>query len=101
MRATAIVRDGLLAACGSLKAAAITMGMDQGQLTRELQSGAFKFERLDRLSGAEIAVVVEYLHDAYAPMTDPRSFVLQALEAIEAEVATIRKFIEQLPCGGR
>jgi len=43
-----IVKDALLRHYGSFKAAAISMGnMDQGQLTRDLDSGKFKFERLE------------------------------------------------------
>jgi hypothetical protein len=42
-----VVKDVLVQHFGSLKAAAISFAMDQGQLTRELQSGDFKFRRLD------------------------------------------------------
>lgn len=42
-----IVKQALIDHYGSLKAAAITLRMDLGQLSRELQTGDFKFKRLD------------------------------------------------------
>jgi hypothetical protein len=70
---TQLVREGLLRACGSLKAAAITMRIDQGQLSRELVSGAFKFERLMSLSLSEQAVVFDYLQREIAPLSTPKA----------------------------
>lgn len=67
------VRDGLIRACGSLKAAAITMQMDQGQLTRDLQTGAFKIERLTRLSPTERAIVIDTLHQDTTPLSTPKA----------------------------
>lgn len=43
----AIVKDALIDHYGSLKAAAITLRMDLGQLSRELQTGDFKIKKLD------------------------------------------------------
>lgn len=44
---TSVVADVLKDHFGSLKAAAITFQMDAAQLTRELQTGDFKFRRLE------------------------------------------------------
>jgi len=70
---TEIVKDALIRHYGSLKSAAITLGMDQGQLTRELQSGDFKFKKLD-LDPAAKAFVADALSEAYRH-TDPRARV--------------------------
>lgn len=93
---TGLVRDGLIRACGSLKAAAITMGIDQGQLTRDLQSGAFKFERLDRLADSEKAIVIERLHDEFASLLNPKAQMLRALDEIEARARAVRQFLEHV-----
>ena len=91
-----VVRDGLIRACGSLKAAALTMGIDQGQLTRDLQSGKFNFDRLDRLSADEKAVVISCLADEYRPLTSPviraRALVRQAVRVL----AEIEQFIDYI-----
>lgn len=93
---TNTVRDGLIRAFGSLKSAAITMDIDQGQLTRELQNGAFKFERLERLSASEKAIVIGLLHEVYGPLAssplaqarrlirDGRALLDQLDQAVEA-----------------
>src|SRR5215216_4816083 len=61
---TEAIRDGLIEACGSLKAAAITMEMDASQLSRDLPSGAFQLKRLEKLSAQEKAIVVKRLSQA-------------------------------------
>lgn len=53
----AIVKDVLIRHFGSLKAAAITFGMDQGQLSRELDTGDFKLlKRLDGHDDLKLAI---------------------------------------------
>lgn len=69
---TAVVKDALQRHYGSLKAAAISLGIDPGQLTRELTSGAFKFERLERADAEAQAFVVRCLHEAFAD-ADPKA----------------------------
>ncbi len=68
-----LVRLGLVKACGSLKSAAIDMDIDQGQLTRELESGKFKFERLERLQPIQQAMVFAVIHAECVPMATPLS----------------------------
>lgn len=72
---TAVVKDALLRHYGSLKAAAITMGeMDQGQLTRELDTGKLNLARLELLDDAGKAEVAKRLHDAFiASLEDPHA----------------------------
>jgi len=53
---TAVVRDVLIRHYGSLKAAALTFEMDLGQLSRELQTGDFKFRRLDDHADVKVAI---------------------------------------------
>lgn len=69
----AVVREGLIRACGSLKAAAVTMEIDQSQLTRDLYTGKFNLERLGKLSVTERAVVIETMHAEVAPLSTPKA----------------------------
>lgn len=68
-----VVREGLIRACGSLKAAALVMEIDQSQLTRDLHTGKFNLERLGKLSVTERAVVIETLHHDAAPLSSPKA----------------------------
>lgn len=68
-----IVKDALLRHYGSFKAAAYEMGeMDQGQLCRDLDTGKFKFERLELCDLAAKASVVRALAEAFGNV-DPRA----------------------------
>jgi hypothetical protein len=68
-----VVKDALLRHYGSFKAAAISMGdMDQGQLTRDLDSGKFKFERLELCDLEAKASVCRALAEAFGN-TDPKA----------------------------
>lgn len=70
---TMIVKDALLRHYGSFKAAAIAMGdYDQSQLTRDLDSGKFKFERLELCDLLAKAAVAKALHDHFGN-TDPKA----------------------------
>jgi hypothetical protein len=92
---TAVVKDALIRGCGSLKAAAITMGMDQGQLSRDLQSGALKLDRLDRLDVATKGVIVAALHDAYAPLApSPQARVREAVRDIRRKCDEVEQYLE-------
>lgn len=74
---TAVVKEALLRHYGSLKAAAISLRMDQGQLTRELQSGDFKFGKLERDQEAK-AFVADALYEAFGQDT-PKTRVLRLI----------------------
>jgi hypothetical protein len=56
MGLSAVVKDVLIRHYGSLKAAALTFEMDLGQLSRELQTGDFKFKRLDAHGDVKVAI---------------------------------------------
>jgi hypothetical protein len=74
---TTVVKDALIRHYGSLKAAAISLRMDQGQLSRELDSGDFKFKRLDGDSDAK-AFIACALHEAYGRV-DPKARALRLI----------------------
>jgi hypothetical protein len=75
IRMTAVVKDALLRHYGSFKAAAITMGeMDQGQLARDLDSGKFKFERLELCDAVAKGFIAAALYEAFGHV-DPKERV--------------------------
>lgn len=74
---TAVVKDALIRHYGSLKAAAITMRIDQGQLTRDLQNGDFKLKKLDGDDEAK-AFVATALHEAFGS-ADPKARVMRLI----------------------
>lgn len=69
---TAVVKDALIRHYGSLKAAAISLEMDQGQLTRELQTGDFKLLR--RLEGNDDVkmLIARAMYEAFGD-DDPKA----------------------------
>jgi hypothetical protein len=72
---TAVVKDALLRHYGSFKCAAISMGnMDEGQLSRELDSGKFKFERLELCDDDAKAFICRALAEAFGH-SDPKARV--------------------------
>jgi hypothetical protein len=86
---TIIVKDALLRHYGSFKAAAYYMGqMDQGQLCRDLDSGKFKFERLELCDLAAKAAVVRALAEAFGN-SDPKA-------RRRAAIRNLRRAVEEL-----
>jgi hypothetical protein len=76
---TAVVKDALLRHYGSFKAAAISMGeMDQGQLTRDLDTGKFKLERLELCDDQAKAFISAALYEAFGN-ADPKARVLRLI----------------------
>lgn len=73
----AVIKDAMGRHYGSLKAAAITLGYDPSQLTRDLDRGDFKLQRLDRDEEAR-AFVACALHDAFGN-PDPKAKVQRLL----------------------
>jgi len=69
-----VVKDALQRHYGTLKGAALSMKprMDPSQLSRELESGDFKLEKLDRLDDIGKAFVSKALHDAFGD-PDPKA----------------------------
>lgn len=92
--AIAVVKETLIRHYGSLKAAALTLGMDQGQLSRELESGDFKFKRLDHDPDAA-AIVATALHAALgAHLHDPKARVRQIVRELRAKLDEVEQYLE-------
>lgn len=91
---TAVVRDALQVHYGKLDVAAREMGgMDPGQLTRELQTGKFKFERLQLLDDAGKAAVANALQAAFGRPADPRTIVRHELREIRQRIDRVEALI--------
>ena len=74
IRLTDVVKGALEQHYGSLKCAALSMKphMDLGQLSRELKTGDFKLEKLERLDVDGRAHIARALHEALGN-TDPKA----------------------------
>lgn len=80
-----VIKDALLRHYGTLKCAAITLKIDQGQLTRELQTGDFKIRQLDKDPEAK-AFVSDALHEAFGtcdPLAIARRMLREARQRID------------------
>jgi hypothetical protein len=63
---SAVVKDALIRHFGKLEAAAITMGnYDPSQLSRDLSTGKFKFERLELCDAEAQAFIAAALFEAF------------------------------------
>jgi len=90
---TMIVKDALLRHYGSFKAAAYHMGqMDQGQLTRDLDSGKFKFERLELCDLAAKAAVCRALAEHFGH-TDPKARIQRLLRELRRAVEEVAEAV--------
>ncbi len=90
---TMIVKDALLRHYGSFKAAAYYMGeMDQGQLTRDLDSGKFKFERLELCDLAAKAAVCKALNEHFGN-TDPKARLRRLIRAVRHAVDELEEAV--------
>jgi hypothetical protein len=67
----AVVKDVLIRHFGSLKAAAISMEMDQGQLSRDLQTGDFKFKKLEGFDAVKM-LIARAMYQAFGE-DDPKA----------------------------
>lgn len=81
---TAVVKHALLRHYGALKCAAISLRMDEGQLSRELSSGDFKINKLDRDEDAR-AFVANALHEAFG-QTDPKATARRKLREARSAI---------------
>ena len=87
----AVVKDALQRHYGSLKAAAITLHYDPSQLTRDLDQGQFKIQRLDRDEEAR-AFVVTALHEAFGD-ADPKAQMRRALREARSRIDEVMEHI--------
>lgn len=82
----AVVKDALLRRYGSLKAAAIELTIDQGQLTRNLEAGTFRLGRLDALDEAAKALIGNALAAAFGRPHDPIAIARQLLHEAKQRI---------------
>lgn len=91
---TAVVKEALIRHHGSLKAAAIMMQIDPGQLTRDLQTGDFKLKKLDGDLEAIVAIA-HALYDAFGQLDSPAARVRRVLREIHERLAEVEQYVEQ------
>lgn len=89
-----VVRDALVRHFGSLKAAAIEMEMDQGQLTRELETGKLNVARLAKCGAIFMLKFGELMVEHAQPLASPKVRGFQMLSEIEKKCAEIRQLLE-------
>lgn len=82
---TGVVKDAMQRHYGSLKAAAISLRMDEGQLSRELKSGDFKLEKLERADDDAKAYIAKALHDACGEC-DPKARARRLIRDVRARL---------------
>lgn len=91
-----VVKAALQQHYGSMKAAALSMAIDQGQLTRELDSGAFKFWRLDKLEDEGRAAVARALFEAYGLDDNPRAKLKRLIHEQRARLDEIEALVPEV-----
>ena len=89
----AVIKEALVRHYGSLKAAAITLTYDASQLTRDLDRGDFKLQRLDRDEEAR-AFVITALHEAFGN-GDPKARVQRLIRDIRAKTDELAEAVNQ------
>ena len=83
---SAVIKDALDRHYGSLKAAAFAMGeYDPSQLTRDLDTGKFKQERLELCDGDAQAAIARALHAEFGN-ADPKARVLRLIRRIRRDL---------------
>lgn len=94
VRTTEVVKEALMRHYGSLKCAALSMKppMDEGQMSRELGSGKFRLETLDRLDEEGRAFVAETLHKALGD-PDPKARAQRLIRDVRARLDELAEVI--------
>ncbi len=93
---SAVVRDALVRHFGSLKAAAIEMDMDQGQLTRELDTGKLNLARLAKCGAAFLLRFGSLMVEHAQPLSTPRARAKELIkqrQRIDAEFESLLEYI--------
>lgn len=92
---TVILKDALIRHYGSLKAAAISMGeYDESQLTRDLASGKFRFERLEHCDESARAFIASAFADAYGHLEDPAARVRRSIRDARRALDEVEQHLE-------
>ena len=92
VRVTVVVKDAMQRHYGSLKAAAISLSMDEGQLSRELGNGDFKFEKLERADDEAKAFIAAALHEALGD-PDPKAQARRLIREARARLDELAEAI--------
>jgi hypothetical protein len=94
---TSVVKDALQRHYGSLKAAAISMGqMDQGQLTRELETGKFRFERLELCDDEAKAFIAAALYEVFGQLDDPKVRARRLMREMRQRLDEFEQYLEHV-----
>lgn len=88
----AVVKDAVVRHYGSVKAAAISLGVDPSLMMREFDAG--KLGRLEADAEAR-ASVVDALHAAFG-RSDPKGYAIRALSDIRERLAVIDRFLHEV-----
>lgn len=94
---TAVVKEALLDHYGKLEVAARAMrNMDPSQLSRELKTGDFKFDRLDALDADGKSAVTGALHGAFTQPDDPKAQLRREIRELRAKADSVAALAERL-----
>lgn len=91
-----IVRDALVRHFGSLKAAAIEMGMDQGQLTRELDAGKLNLARLEKCGAAFMLRFGQLMVEHAQPLSSPKARAKELIRQRQRIDAEFEQLLEHI-----
>ena len=92
---TAVVSDTIRSVT-TQKAAAIDMEIDEGQLSRELQTGRLTLARLEKLGPQYAAELGRRLVDAYGSLVSPQAFIREQIREIRRRLDQIEQGVEGL-----
>lgn len=92
---TAIVSDSIRSVT-TQKAAAIDMNIDEGQLSRELQSGRLTIERLERLGPQYAAELGRRLIEQFGTLATPHARLREQIRAIRRAADELEAGLEHL-----
>lgn len=92
---TAVVSDSIRSVT-TQKAAAIDMEIDEGQLSRELQSGRLTLARLERLGPDVAAEIGRRLLEQYGPLATPHARARQTVRAIRKALDDLDQYLEHV-----
>lgn len=94
LRLRAIVSD-VIQRVSSQKAAALDMGIDQGQLSRQLQTGHLTIERLEKLGPGYAAELGAHLTQTYGSEREsPKAYARRLVQQIEACLLELKQFVD-------
>lgn len=91
---TSVVKDVLIRHFGSLKAAAIDLQIDHGQLSRDLATGDFKFKRLEGFDDVK-RKLAKAMDDTYGD-DDPRARKRRVIRSLRDSLDELAELEERI-----